>query len=73
MKKDSVKKMQNVMNDTLDFLQTKKRWIGYDSFLVVNGVLLSVFRLVYHIAPDFKTAKNTIESVLNEIDKEHSD
>jgi len=64
------KQYNKVIKDTNKFLN-KKKWLNFDVFCIVYGVLYSVFEMVYFLAPNKKEAKRAIIAALKNYESEN--
>ena len=65
MKENNINKVDQ---DLTEFLKSTQHWSKFETLSIVEGVLRAVIKMIYCIAPDKKTAKNTILAVLDIID-----
>lgn len=64
------KQYNKVIQDTSKFLN-KKKWLNFDVFCIVYGVLYSVFEMVYFLAPNKKQARKAIFDALKNYETEN--
>jgi aspartate-semialdehyde dehydrogenase len=64
------KQYNKVIQDTNKFLN-KKKWLNFDVFCIVYGVLYSVFEMVYFLAPNKKEARRSIIAALKNYESEN--
>jgi uncharacterized BrkB/YihY/UPF0761 family membrane protein len=64
------KQYNKVIQDTNKFLN-KKKWLNFDVFCIVYGILYSVFETVYFLAPNKKEARRAIIAALKNYESEN--
>ena len=66
------KEYNAVINATDYWLHSLNEFIDYDIKAIINGILYSVFKMVYTIAPNDESAKEVIESALDHFESERN-
>ena len=66
------KEYNAVINLTDNWLHSLDEFIDYDIKAIINGILYSVFNMVYTVAPNDKSAKEVIESALDHYESERN-
>ena len=68
--KEIEKEYNIVINATTKMLKSLDEFIDFDTLAIVNGILWSVFTMIYKLAPDCDTAKITIFAALDHFEQE---
>ena len=68
--KEIEKEYNIVINATTKMLKSLDEFLDFDTLAVVNGILWSVFTMIYKLAPDCDTAKITIFAALDHFEQE---
>lgn len=75
-KEKSIKQIEKEYNIVIDvthhWLHSLDEFINYDIMAIVNGILYSVFNMVYSLAPNDESAKQAIETALDHYESERS-
>ena len=61
----------NVIMKTDCWLHSLKEFESYDILAIVNGILYSVFSMIYEVAPSWPAAKENILNALEHFEQEN--
>lgn len=68
--KEIEKEYNRVIHETDTWLHSLDIFLEYDILAIVNGILYSVFNMIYRVAPNFEIARQTIENALDHFESE---
>ncbi len=64
------KEYNEIIRTTDNWLHSLDKFSEYDILAIVNGILYSVFNMIYRVAPNFEIARQTIENALDHFESE---
>ncbi len=64
------KEYNEIIRTTDIWLHSLDEFLEYDILAIINGILYSVFNMIYKVAPNFEIAKQTIENALDHFESE---